>query len=186
MHNGRAGGHARGRRVDGRRRGAARRRAAGAAEGALQPLPEGAFYHIELVGCDVTTDRRTAARHGPGGRARQRAATGWSIGHGREKFLVPLVDADSACRVDVAARRIVIDPPAGLLDVNRADGRPSMKFDIVTIFPRMFDAAAGRGRRGAGSRGRGRSTWRSTTCATSRPTGTASSTTCRMAAGRAW
>jgi ribosomal 30S subunit maturation factor RimM len=41
-----------------------------------------------------------------------------SIGSVDGEVLVPLVT--SICvSIDVAARRIVIDPPAGLLDVNR-------------------------------------------------------------------
>ena len=61
-----------------------------------------------------------------------------------------------------------------------------MKFDIVTIFPRMIEAALAEGVVEPGHRERACSTCRSTTCATTRRTGTAAWTTCRMAAGRAW
>ena len=60
-----------------------------------------------------------------------------------------------------------------------------MKFDIVTIFPRMVEAGLAEG---VVSRGveRGLLDVRCTTCATSRPIGTAAWTMCRMAAGRGW
>ena len=63
------------------------------------------------------------------------------------EVLVPLVQA--FCAVDVAARRIVVTPPEGLLDVNGAwqayGGRGGVKFDIVTIFPRMVEAGLAEG-----------------------------------------
>ena len=60
--------------------------------------------------------------------------------HGDE-VLVPMVEG--ICReIDPAAKRIVIDPPAGLIEVNRRVRRPrGVTVDIVTIFPRMVDAA---------------------------------------------
>ena len=89
-------------------------------EGALQPLPEGAFYHFQFVGCDVVTVAGEAvgvvrAVEGEPGHFRL------SIASERGEVLVPLVT--SMCvSIDVAARRIVIDPPDGLLDVNRRPG----------------------------------------------------------------
>lgn len=89
-------------------------------EGALQPLPEGAFYHFQLVGCDVVTVAGEAvgavrAVEGEPGHFRLSVAS-----EGGE-VLVPLVT--SMCvSIDIVARRIVIDPPDGLLDVNRRPG----------------------------------------------------------------
>lgn len=86
-------------------------------ERALQPLPDGAFYHFQLIGCDVVTRDGEAvgsvrAVDGEAGNHRL------SIASEGGEVLVPLVT--SICvSIDVVAKRIVIDPPAGLLDVNR-------------------------------------------------------------------
>jgi 16S rRNA processing protein RimM len=86
-------------------------------EGALQGLPEGAFYHFQLIGCEVTTiggDRVGTVRAVEGDAGNHRL----SITSESGEVLVPLVT--SICvSIDVVAKRIVIDPPAGLLDVNR-------------------------------------------------------------------
>ena len=107
------------------------------------------------------------------------------------EVLVPL--AAEICRsVDTAGKRIVIDPPEGLLEVNEAR-KPEAEarrgtagdVDIVTIFPAMVEAAlaegvVGRAIERAGCRRAGARPADFTT------TGTASSTTCRTAAGRGW
>ena len=86
-------------------------------ESALQPLPDGAFYHFQLIGCEVATVGgevvgTVRAVEGEAGNHRL------SIASDGGEVLVPLVT--SICRsIDVGAKRIVIDPPAGLLDVNR-------------------------------------------------------------------
>ena len=85
-------------------------------ETALGALPEGMWYHHELLGCRVRTkdgrdvgtvisiqgptERSILEIEGPEGRA-----------------LVPL--AAEFVAVDRASREIVIDPPEGLLEVNR-------------------------------------------------------------------
>lgn len=79
--------------------------------------PEGEFYHDELIGCRVETMSGQAV-----GVVTRIDETGGVpllvIGDGADELLVPL--AEAICRViDPAARRIVIDPPDGLLDVNR-------------------------------------------------------------------
>ena len=86
-------------------------------EGALQRLPDGAFYHFQLIGCEVATI-------GGGQVGTVRAVEGdagnyrLSIASESGEVLVPLVT--SICiSIDVDAKRIVIDPPAGLLEVNR-------------------------------------------------------------------
>ena len=85
-------------------------------ESTLAPLPEGMWYHHQLLGCRVRmkdgrdvgkvvgiqgpTERSILEIEGPEGRA-----------------LVPLTAA--FCTVDPAARVVEIDPPEGLLEVNR-------------------------------------------------------------------
>jgi 16S rRNA processing protein RimM len=83
---------------------------------ALAPLPDGAFYRHDLVGCDVRDAAgaligRVTAVEGSIDRSRLVVAGA----HG--EVLIPLV-ADICIRVDPAARLIVIDPPEGLLDLN--------------------------------------------------------------------
>ena len=60
-----------------------------------------------------------------------------------------------------------------------------MKFDIVTIFPRMFDGPTREGILGRAIE-RGLLDLKVTTCGTSPTIATARSTTWRTAAGRAW
>ena len=91
---------------------------------ALEP---GVFYEADLVGCQVETVE------GPGGPGtalgpvqRVDGVPGASmlvIETPSGEVLVPL--ADDICRViDPAARRIVIDPPAGLLELNAPSATP--------------------------------------------------------------
>jgi 16S rRNA processing protein RimM len=83
----------------------------------LAPLPAGAFYRHDLVGCQVETlsgDRigEVSEVEGTAGGSRLLILTP------RGEVLIPL--ADGICRViDPGAKRIVIDPPDGLLDLNR-------------------------------------------------------------------
>ena len=55
-------------------------------------------------------------------------------------MLIPL--AEEICTVDVAAQRIIVTPPEGLLELKESG---AMKFDIVTIFPRMVEAGLAEG-----------------------------------------
>jgi 16S rRNA processing protein RimM len=83
----------------------------------LEVLPEGMFYRHDLVGCRVET--RDGAVVGE-----VRLVEG-ELGASRLVVKAPFGDvliplAQAICVViDTAARRIVIDPPEGLLDVNR-------------------------------------------------------------------
>jgi 16S rRNA processing protein RimM len=71
---------------------------------ALAPLPAGTFYHHDLVGCRVVTE------------------SGQDVGivervegtMGGSRLVV-----DDCRTIDVAGKRVVIDPPEGLLDLNR-------------------------------------------------------------------
>ncbi len=85
-------------------------------ESALEPLPAGMFYRHDLVGCGVSTVAGddlgvVVGVEGPlsGGRlvVRDDAC----------ERLVPLV-AEICVTIDVGARRIMIDPPDGLLELN--------------------------------------------------------------------
>ena len=83
----------------------------------LTTLPVGTFYRHDLIGCEVETV--AGARIGvvsdvEGTLAGSRLVVQMADG----EALVPL--AVEICKaIDPAAKRIVIDPPAGLLDVNR-------------------------------------------------------------------
>ena len=82
----------------------------------LRALPAGAHYRHDLVGCVVeTVDGRAigTVRAVEGAMGAERLV----VGEGRAEVQVPL--ATPICvSVNVADRRIVIDPPEGLLDLN--------------------------------------------------------------------
>jgi 16S rRNA processing protein RimM len=83
---------------------------------ALQPLPAGSYYHHDLIGCVVET---------PGGEliGRVKSVEGDGVGsrlvveRPDGDVLIPMVEGICAA-VDIAARRIVVVPPEGLLDLN--------------------------------------------------------------------
>jgi 16S rRNA processing protein RimM len=77
------------------------------------PLPPGHFYPWQLQGCRVTTEAGEEVGEVTGieGSAAQEL---WLVrGHGRE-HLIPAVP-EIVVEVDLAARRVVIRPPEGLL-----------------------------------------------------------------------
>jgi 16S rRNA processing protein RimM len=83
---------------------------------ALQALPHGSFYHHDLVGCAVETAGgetigRVVAVEGDAGGSRL-------VVQGRHgEILIPF--AENICAaVDVAGKKIVVQPPEGLLDLN--------------------------------------------------------------------
>jgi 16S rRNA processing protein RimM len=87
----------------------------------LAPLPAGTFYRHDLIGCRVETASGEAIGvvqdvEGPveGSRLVVRGD--------REEILIPLV-AEICTAVDPAARRIVVEPPDGLLELNTS-GKP--------------------------------------------------------------
>jgi len=85
-------------------------------ESSLTALPEGTYYEHDLVGCVlVTTGGREVgtvrAVEGGSGTTRLVAGTG------RGEIQVPLV-YEICVVIDVPGRRIVIDPPEGLLNLN--------------------------------------------------------------------
>ena len=95
---------------------------------AIHELGPNTFYAHDLVGCEVVTTAGTAI----GAVTRVDIAAGppmLVVGHDREPrsgergedVLVPFIDA--ICRhVDVARKRIEIDPPVGLIEVNERSG----------------------------------------------------------------
>lgn len=82
----------------------------------LPPLPDNVFFHEQLVGCDVETTAGTAV--GQVARVEGGAAASLLVVLGRRReILVPLAE-DICVRIDVERRRIVIEPPDGLLELN--------------------------------------------------------------------
>ena len=78
-------------------------------------LPEGEYYHRDLIGCEVVTGDgatigRVAQVEG------ERGANRLVVKGKRGEVLIPL--ADEICRVDLAGRRITVTPPDGLLELN--------------------------------------------------------------------
>jgi 16S rRNA processing protein RimM len=78
-------------------------------------LPPGSFYHHQLIGCEVVTAAgelvgKVSAVEGSGATSRL------VVRSTRGEVLIPL--AEEICAVDVAAKRIVVTPPQGLLEVN--------------------------------------------------------------------
>jgi 16S rRNA processing protein RimM len=103
-------------------------------------LEGGVFYETDLAGCAVETVAGEAVGTvlrldgGPG-------ATVLVVTGANGEVLVPF--ADEICRViDPAARRIVIDPPAGLLELNAPPATPRLE--------RRAQRRRGRRRGGAG------------------------------------
>jgi 16S rRNA processing protein RimM len=82
----------------------------------LQPLGAGMYYHHQLIGCAV--DTVAGKRVGHVVRVEGGAAGSLLQVEGpRGQVLIPLAVA-ICVEIDVGAKRIRIDPPEGLLDVN--------------------------------------------------------------------
>ena len=85
----------------------------------LAPLPAGTFYRHDLIGCRVETPAGElvgTVENVEGTLSGSRLV----VAARRGEVLIPLV-AQICIAIDTAAKRIVIDPPAGLLDVNATD-----------------------------------------------------------------
>jgi 16S rRNA processing protein RimM len=83
----------------------------------LQPLPAGTFYRHDLVGCEVfdaggTTLGRVKGVEGPMERSYL------VVDSAAGEVLIPMV-ADICLHVDPSARRIVVNPPEGLIELNQ-------------------------------------------------------------------
>lgn len=89
-------------------------------EAALKPLEAGRYYEHQLVGCavEVVSGGRVGVvakvEGGPGG-------SRLVVDGDRGEILIPFA-VDICVNVDVAAKRIQIDPPDGLLDLNETKG----------------------------------------------------------------
>ena len=85
-------------------------------EETLPALGDGVYYQHQLVGCEVETVAGTPI----GEVSRVDGGAGGSllaVSGARGEVLIPL--AQHICvEIDVAAKRIRIDPPEGLLDLN--------------------------------------------------------------------
>jgi 16S rRNA processing protein RimM len=82
----------------------------------LAPLPGGTFYRHDLIGCRVETpggDLVGTVENVEGTLTGSRLV----VAATRGEVLIPLV-AQICTTIDPAAKRIVIDPPEGLLDLN--------------------------------------------------------------------
>jgi 16S rRNA processing protein RimM len=80
-----------------------------------ESLPEGVYYHHQLIGCDVVTQSgeslgRVTDVQGDG------EATRIIVTGRRAEVMIPL--ARDICTIDVTAKKIVVTPPDGLLEVN--------------------------------------------------------------------
>jgi 16S rRNA processing protein RimM len=83
----------------------------------LAPLPSGTFYHHDLAGCRVVTaggEYVGTVEGVEGGHDGSRLVVAGTRGG---EILIPLA-ADICRTIDVAGKRIVIEPPDGLLDLN--------------------------------------------------------------------
>ena len=83
----------------------------------LQPLPPGSFYRHDLIGCSVETPRGDSIGvvtgvEGDGAGSRLIVQSG-----SEGEVLIPLVEG-ICLEVDTARRKIVVEPPDGLLDLN--------------------------------------------------------------------
>jgi 16S rRNA processing protein RimM len=82
----------------------------------LQSLPTGSFYHHELIDCSVVTS--DGALIGRVASIEGNAEGSRLVVQGRAgEILIPLAE-DICIDVDVAGRKIVVEPPEGLLDLN--------------------------------------------------------------------
>jgi len=95
-------------------------------EEALQPLEPGQYYEHQLVGCSVST------ADGPVGTVvRVDRGAGGSrlvVEGARGEILVPLA-VDICVEIDVTGRRIRIEPPEGLLELNEVRHRHDLPPD---------------------------------------------------------
>ena len=82
----------------------------------LAALPVGTFYHHDLVGCAVVTGggQQVGTVEGVEGTL---GGSRLVVAGAKGEILIPLA-ADICRTIDVAGKRIVIEPPDGLLDLN--------------------------------------------------------------------
>jgi 16S rRNA processing protein RimM len=96
-------------------------------EGALQPLQPGTWYEHQLVGCAV----ETTAGDVVGEVAKVEGGAGASrlvMNGPRGEILIPLA-VDICVEIDVANKKIRINPPEGLLELNEVRHRHHLSAD---------------------------------------------------------
>jgi 16S rRNA processing protein RimM len=96
-------------------------------EETLQPLEPGQFYHHQLVGCGVETvggEKVGVVERVEGGVGGSRLV----VSGARGEILVPLA-TEICVDIDVEAKRIRINPPDGLLDLNEVRHRHDLPAD---------------------------------------------------------
>ena len=97
------------------------------AEDELQPLDPGTYYEHELAGCLV--ERADGAPVGTVVKVEGGAGSVRLVVNGaRGEILIPLA-MDICTDIDVGARRIRIDPPEGLLELNEVRHRHDLSED---------------------------------------------------------
>ena len=84
-------------------------------EAGPQRPPDGEFFHRDLIGCEVVTEGGELVGRVTGV-LDDSAQARLVVAGKRSELLIPLVD--QICTVDVAAKRITVRPPAGLLELN--------------------------------------------------------------------
>ena len=87
-------------------------------EAVLAPLPEGTFYRHDLIGCDVQDTSGAALGRVTGVEGSLGRSYLVVDGH----MMIPLVGGICVA-VDIAGRRVTVDPPDGLVELNRGHGR---------------------------------------------------------------
>ena len=96
-------------------------------EETLQPLGAHTYYQHQLVGCAV--EDTTGAQVGEVERVDGGTGGRVLVVHGeRGEVLIPLTQA-ICTEIDIAAKRIRIDPPEGLLDLNEVRHRHDLPAD---------------------------------------------------------
>lgn len=90
--------------------------------GAAGALPPGTFYHYDLIGCLVCDDEDREIGRVTGVEGTMEMSR-LIVEGPRGDVLIPLV-ADICVAIDVGARRIVVDPPEGLIELNEPAAKP--------------------------------------------------------------
>jgi len=85
-------------------------------------LPEDTYYHYDLIGCEVADQSGTSIGPVTGVEGTMEMSR-LVVAGSRGEVLIPLV-AEICKEIDVVRRRIVVNPPDGLLELNAAGGKP--------------------------------------------------------------
>jgi 16S rRNA processing protein RimM len=89
-------------------------------EGTLSRLPEGSYYHHELIGCEVHRENGTVIGTVKGIEGPTNGST--LVVDGRHgEVLIPLA-SEICVSIDPKHRVIVIEPPEGLIELNEKGG----------------------------------------------------------------